>query len=547
MNSDLILTIFIHVIGGLGLFLLGMKMMSEGMQAVAGERLRRLISAVTDNRFVACGVGAAVTGIIQSSSVTAVMVVGMVNAGLMTLKQAVGVIMGTNIGTTITAWLIALHIADYGLPILGVAALFYLFSKNERVQFTAMFLLGLGMVFFGLELMKEGMKPLRAMPEVLAFMSSFEPNNLGGILKCVFAGALITAIVQSSSATVAITITLAKTGAIGYPTAVALVLGENIGTTITAWLASLGANTNAKRTAYAHLFFNLTGVTLMVPLFQHYIWILQRMISENAAIASRIAFSHSFFNIFVVVMLLPLIKPFARFVEWIVPAKRRKEKSHLTYLDVRMYDTPAIGIEQSHKEIVLMGEGVIKMMDWLQETLQDEGRTRMRESKLFHREQIFDFIQKEITEFISMMMAGSLSHADAMTVRSQLRMADEYESISDYIINILKLNCRLRNDGLKFTDQGQEEMLSLHNSVKEYIQMIGKAVEQKNRDVLSKALSQGEQFTAKVKDTRSNHMARFINNEASPLESLIYLDMLSAYRRIKDHSLNIAEALAGEK
>ena len=237
---ELILKMVFGVLGGLGIFLLGMKNMSEGMQAIAGARLRKMISAVTDNRFMACGVGTFVTSIVQSSSVTTVLVVGFVSAGLMTLAQAIGVIMGANIGTTITGWILALKIGKYGLPILGAAALVFLFSKNERSRFTGMAVMGIGMVFFGLELMSSGFKPMRTMPEFVEWFSAFDASTYFGMWKCVFVGCLLTCIVQSSSATLGITMGLAVNGMIGFETAAALVLGENIGTTVTAVLASIG-------------------------------------------------------------------------------------------------------------------------------------------------------------------------------------------------------------------------------------------------------------------------------------------------------------------
>ena len=249
------------VVGGLGIFLLGMKNMSEGTQAVAGDRMRKLINAVTNNRFIACGVGIIVTSLIQSSSVTTVMVVGMVNAELMNLMQAIGVILGADIGTTITGWILVLEIAKYGLPMIGLSAFFFLFSKNEQIRYSAMMILGLGMVFFGLQMMKEGFYPLREMPAFIEWFSRFTPINYFGVLKCCLAGAILTTIVQSSSATLGITIGLASTGIINFETAAALVLGENIGTTITAYLASLGASTNAKRTAIAHILIKVIGVT----------------------------------------------------------------------------------------------------------------------------------------------------------------------------------------------------------------------------------------------------------------------------------------------
>ncbi|HOQ04213.1 MAG TPA: Na/Pi cotransporter family protein [Anaerohalosphaeraceae bacterium] len=277
MNQTL--EIIYQVCGGLGIFLLGMKNMSEGMQAVAGERLRKMIGAVTNNRILACGVGLLVTMIIQSSSVTTVMVVGLVNAGIMTLLQAIGVIMGANIGTTITGWILVINIGKYGLPMLGAASFFYLFSKRDRVRFTAMFLMGLGMVFFGLELMKNGFSPLKDMPGFISWFHRFQPDSYFGIWKCVLVGTLLTAVFQSSSATVGITLGLADIGIIGFPTAAALILGENIGTTVTALLASIGANSNARRAALAHSFFNLLGVCWITLIFPWYAGFIERIIT----------------------------------------------------------------------------------------------------------------------------------------------------------------------------------------------------------------------------------------------------------------------------
>ena len=241
------------VVAGLGVFLLGMKYMSEGLQTIAGRRLRTMIGAATSNRFMGMAVGTGVTCLVQSSSVTTVMVVGFVNAGFMTLTQAIGVIMGANIGTTITGWIIALKIGKYGLPIMGVAALVFAFAKKDRLKFLAMAVMGVGMVFFGLELMKNGFKPIRGMEEFESWFSVFQANSYFGVLKCAAVGCILTMVVQSSSATLGITIGLASTGVIPFHTAAALVLGENIGTTITAYLASIGTTTNAKRAAYAHV------------------------------------------------------------------------------------------------------------------------------------------------------------------------------------------------------------------------------------------------------------------------------------------------------
>ncbi|MEO8270702.1 MAG: Na/Pi symporter, partial [Aureliella sp.] len=249
-----------ELVGGLGIFLLGMKNMSEGMQAVAGDSLRRLVGAVTNNRIFATTVGVLVTCIVQSSSVTTVMVIGFVNSGVMELTQAVGVIMGANIGTTITGWILVLNIGKYGLPLLGFSAFVYLFSRGDRWRTWAMFVMGTGMVFFGLEVMKEACAIIKELPEFVSWFAKFNADTYWGVLKCAAVGCVMTMVVQSSSATLGITISLATQGVISYPTAAALVLGENIGTTITAFLASLGTTTNARRAAYFHVIFNLCGV-----------------------------------------------------------------------------------------------------------------------------------------------------------------------------------------------------------------------------------------------------------------------------------------------
>ncbi|MBN2411131.1 Na/Pi cotransporter family protein [candidate division KSB1 bacterium] len=545
MEFQFILEMCIQVVGGLGLFLFGMKQMSEGMQAVAGARIRYLIGKVTNNRILGVGIGASITALIQSSSVTTVMVVGMVNAGLMTLQQSIGVIMGADIGTTITAWLISLKIADFGLPILGLSAFFYLFSKNDKIRYSAMMFLGLGMVFFGLELMKFGFMPLRDNQAFISLLSKFEPDSYFGIIKCVLVGAFVTAIIQSSSATVAITITLARTGVIGYDTAVALVLGENIGTTITAFLASLGTNTNAKRAAYAHITIKVLGVMLMIPVFSLYISFLKFVLSENIDISARIAFAHSFFNILIVCIFISFVTPLARFLSILVPDKKHKQKRHLTYFDVRMLDAPALGVKQSLYEVVRMGEAVQKMNFWLYDFLFKK-KDNLKE-KLVNRERMLDVMQKEIVEFINKLMSGSLSSDATLEVRKQLRMADEYESISDEIIIIMKLNVKMKKRGLKFSKQDKADIIELHKLVALHVADVSQAVKINNGNFLTKSMNDGKKINHMIKEHRARHLNNLGTKQASPLLSLLYTDMLNSYKRIKDHSINIAEALAGEK
>lgn len=551
----------VMLVGGLGIFLLGMKNMSEGMQAVAGDKLRRMINAITNNRLMACGVGTGITCLIQSSSITTVMVVGMVNAGLMTLVQAIGVILGANIGTTITGWILVLKVGKYGLPIIGISAFFYLFSKSDKLRFTASIFLGLGMVFYGLQLMKHGFAPLRDMPEFIEWFHRFTPETYFGVIKCCLVGAILTAIVQSSSATLGITIGLAATGVISFETGAALVLGENIGTTITAYLASLGASINAKRAAYAHILVNLIGVGIVTSLFFPYMNLVKHIVGVNTAIASAnpdgvmifaaatrgIAVTHTVFNIANAILFLPLIGSLSKLLYRIVPEKALPQEPHLTFLDIRMLDTPAIAIQQSENEILKMADYTEQMLPLLRDVLAAQKHDSNKEGFVFDAEQKLDIIQKEIMEFLSNMMAGNISNKVMSSGRRQLRMADEYESISDYITNIMKMNLKMRDADQTMSEEGLRDILKLHDSVANYIAMTNVALKGHDAGVLPKARRRGNDITHLMKDCRTRHLERVGTGAATPLKSLIYTDMLNAYRRIKDHGLNIAEVLGGKK
>ncbi|HUG43963.1 MAG TPA: Na/Pi cotransporter family protein, partial [Acidobacteriota bacterium] len=375
----------LSVIGGLGIFMLGMKHMSEGMQAVAGGSLRRLISLVTDHRLTATGAGIVVTVLVQSSTVTTVIVLGLVNAGHMQLHQAIGVILGANIGTTITGWILVLKIGKYGLPILGAAALIYLFVRRDRLRFIAMAIMGLGMIFFGLELMKDGFSPMRDIPAFMDAFAWFQADTYWGVLKCVLVGCILTFLVQSSSATLGITIGLAATGVIPFPTAAALVLGENIGTTTTVLLASVGANTNTKRAGLAHVLFNVFGVFWVTLVFPWYIRLVSSVVESvhgadpmlarlsdfadplefGVVVTAAIASTHTGFNVINTLLFLPFLGPYARLLFRLIPERRGKEVRRLSSLDARVVSAPVLGVEQSRGEVVQMGRGVVKMIEWI--------------------------------------------------------------------------------------------------------------------------------------------------------------------------------------
>jgi phosphate:Na+ symporter len=562
MSSELIFNLIFNVVGGLGLFLLGMKNMSDGLQTIAGDRLRQLIGMVTNNRLLATGVGTLVTCVIQSSSITTVMVVGFVNAGIMTLTQAIGVIMGAIIGTTITGWILVIDLGKYGLPLMGVAAFIYLFGKNEKLRYAGMAAMGIGMIFFGLELMKHGFSPIRNIPEFVEWFHKFAADSYFGVLKCALAGCVVTLIVQSSSATLGITMGLAASGIIQFETAAALVLGENIGTTITAYLASLGTTTNGKRAAYAHITFNVIGVIWITAIFGFYIMLIRKFIGHDPNtvvivngdetfpyIQAGIAAVHSGFNIINTLFFLPLTGVMASALTKIVPDKPYKEPPKLTKLSNLLTDSPMVGIAQARYEIIHMGSHDREMLDKLKALLSGNGQEddKLIES-IFYKEEVLDNVQREITAFLTEVLSGNVSRSLAEEAQVQLRLADEYETISDYITTLAKLHKRIKNAGsVEMPQIMRDELLSLHDTVSDYFDMVNRAFSVNNKTIISKANPQSDAITHKFRDLRGRHLARLSETRVDPLLSTTFPDMLISYRRIKDHILNIAEVMAGEE
>jgi phosphate:Na+ symporter len=374
-------------------------------------------------------------------------------------------------------------------------------------------------------------------------------------------------IVQSSSATLGITIGLASTGVIEFPTAAALVMGENIGTTITAWLASLGTTTVAKRAAYAHVLFNVLGTSWFIAMFPIVIQLVSRLIAWKTGgnpleidvtsmdevafgqiITAGIALMHTSFNVANVVVFLPFAGLLGRFVTLLVPDKKIREVGHLTYLDVRMLDTPSLSIVQSLKQINFMGDSVAKMMTKLRTCLEEEKINPDIERKIFHREEILDNVQKEIFIFLSHLVSGQVPQDITRKAHMQMRIADEYETLSDYSASVLKGIKKLEDLGYPLDGPAREKLLALHDRVAAYILEVNQHVkDEQSKDILPRAMSEGAAISALMKEFRRQHLERLQNEEVSPFFSLAFTDILNYYRRMKDHALNIAEVIAGEK
>ena len=562
MNVGLVPDMAFHVVGGLGIFLLGMKYMQQGLQVVAGDRIRSMINAVTANRFLAVGIGLFITTLVQSSSVTSVMVIGLVNSELMALNGAIGVIIGANIGTTITGWILALKVGQYGLPLLGLAAFGWLFIKGEKLRYSALAVLGIGMVFFGLELMKDGFKPVRDLPEFASMFQMFEATDYLGVLKSALVGCVVTLIIQSSSATLGMTIALANTGVIDFPTAGAVVLGTNVGTTVTAYLASVGAaDVNAKRTAYFHIAFNIAGDVIITALFLPvYLPFIENVVMGGVDpdmqlpggafpyMTAGIAAVHTVFNIATAVLFIPFITPMANALRRLVKDKSKAERARLTHLDFSLVSSPLIAIEQSGFEITRTDRHVRAMLDDLRTIVTAETKDQALVEKTFQRERIIDDVQSEVTRFLTDLLAVDLSHHVAEEAKAQLRLADEFESVSDYVSNVLKLYLRLDEAHVAFSPVQQKELLELHDLIAVYYDSVhdGFAVDAFD-NYLSGIRRDSRKVTAAIRSLRDRHWNRLSDEKVEPLVSTSYMDIANAYRRIKDHLLNIGEAIVGGK
>lgn len=537
------LDIAFNVLGGLGIFLFGMDSMSSGMQKLAGQRLKKILALLTTNRVVAILMGMFVTMLVQSSSVSTVMTIGFVNASLLTLKQALGVIFGANIGTTITGWILVLNIGKYGLPMVGAGAILYMFLKGEKAKTRALTFMGLGMIFLGLQLMSNGLKPVRSMPEFVRLFSLFSADTYFGVLKVAFIGALITAIVQSSSATLGITITLAVQGLIDYPTAVALVLGENVGTTITAFLATLNANANAKRAAYAHTIINTIGVIWVTAIFPYYLDFLSNFGSPEANITMAIATAHTMFNVSNVIIFTPFIGVLADFLTKLVKDDE-KTSERITHIDELMLKTPSVVVGQTKTEVLNMGKNISEMFNTLKEIYQTNRSITEDEVKKMRKiEDDLDIYQKEITTANFIILNNkNITDNLKLDTKNNLEVCDEYETISDYLMRIINSLKRLQDNNIPLTEEEKNTLFTMNRDTEELFRNINTAYATKNKEMMLRSIEKANTITENYRVAKDKHLINAGCHE-TPIALLTtsYMDTLNYYRRVRDHIYNIIE------
>lgn len=531
------------VVGGLGIFLLGMDNMSSGMQKIAGPRLKKILATLTTNRILGIFTGIMITALVQSSSVSTVMTIGFVNASLLTLKQALGIILGANIGTTITGWLLAMNIGKYGLPIVGLAAILLMFKKEDKVRVRLMTLMGFGFIFLGLQLMSDGLRPLRELPEFVELFKAFRADTYLGVIKVALIGAAITGIVQSSAATLGITITLASQGLIDYPSAVALVLGENVGTTVTALLASIGASANAKRAAYAHTLINIIGVAWVTTIFPYYLFGLESILDPNNHVGAAIASAHTCFNICNVILMIPFVGILDKFLQRIVPSDGNIEEDEVkvTKLSSMGKMLPTVIIDQTKNEVLTMGKYIKHIFFRLEELYEDSDKIAVNVVEINQVEDKLDLYEKEINNINYALLNHTLDQEYIEKTRRNLLVCDEYETISDYIGRIGDSIEKLQEHNIVIEGFRVEILQSLNDKIVKFFQHIHQGYESKEMKYFSDGIDEYNEIKNFCKTKRKEHFKDSTENIIPSRLNTEFSDIINYYQRAADHIYNIIE------
>ena len=557
MNLDI--SILLGLLGGLALFLYGMQMMSSGLEAAAGSRMKMILERLTANRFLGVLVGAAITAVIQSSSATTVMVVGFVNAGMMTLNQAVWIIMGANIGTTVTGLLIALDVGELAPLFAFVGVALVVFVKKPQLQHIGQILAGLGVLFIGMDMMSSAMSPLRESEAFINLMSTFS-NPLLGIL----AGAGFTAVIQSSSASVGILQALANSGVIGLPSAVFVLFGQNIGTCITAVLASIGTNRNAKRATIIHLMFNVIGTVIFTILFLVFpiAYVIDGSLTLPGALgqtiagimpashAGQIALVHTSFNIITTIILLPLGNYLAKAAVKILPERPedKADQLHLEYLTPIQISSKDGGLGVSAIYVDQMQHELRRMMEMAKDNVEASFRSVLNRDEeeleqVEKTEEYLDFLNKEISLHVSRLITYETNEKASAVVSSFFTISGNIERIGDHADNLAGYTRMLNKRNISFTGVAHDEISAMRDICLEGINDL-LSLNAGNVEWLADVSALEQRIDDMTSDYRRNHLERMRDGECSDEACILYSELLTDFERIGDHILNIAQEMA---
>ena len=549
--------ILIQTLGGLGLFILGMKMMTEGLQATAGQGIRKILRAISSNRVIGCATGAGVTAMVQSSSAATIMLIGFVGAGLMTLEQAVGVVLGANVCTTITGQMIAFKLTKLALPAIALGVPMKFFSKQRRYRHIGDIILGFGILFFGMTVMKTGLSPIKSDPQFIAFFTKFTTDSIGGVLLCISMGTLLTIMVQSSSATVGLTMTLASQGLLTFPTAMALVLGENIGTTITAEIATLGSTSvTAHQTARAHTLFNVIGVGIMVIFFKPFVGLVEQMTllmgvggldqmvnGEVANVSRYIANGHTLFNVvnasFFLIFLPQLIK-----VAVLLSPKRKKDKDRyrLPKFDTQFIDSPIGALTQVKAEIIRHAEFVQMNLKKVSACLAQKDEETLKE-----REDVEDHIdecQKVIIRYLTTIYQGDVNEYQAKEISELMRITNNIERLGDSMENVSKMMERVYDAKIEFSLGAKKDLTEIADQVDAFVELIIEELKEKSEGFYKKALAQEDLIDQMRENMRYDHIQRLRANECSVDAGVLFIALVSSYEKMGDYCYNVSTGIS---
>ena len=525
---------FISLFAGLGLFLYGMQIMSDALQKTAGDRLKKLLEILTTNKFLGVIVGAAITAVIQSSSATTVMVVGLVNAGIMNLSQAVGVIMGANIGTTMTAQIIAFNFKNVVPYAIIIGALLLLFSKKKSHKQLGELIIGFGILFMGMNMMSDSMKPLKEIPAFTKFMVDLQHNPVLGVL----AGLLLTAVIQSSSATIGILQALAMQGLIPIGAALPILFGDNIGTCATALIASIGTNLTARRAAILHVTIKIIGTVIFLIILKPVTTLVGITAVEPAR---QIANAHTFFNVANTIILLPFSAMLIAFVNKVIPGEDVYDKFALKYLDKRILETPSIAVGQIVKEVVRMGDiarcNVQKSIEAIisgNENLIDE---------IYNNEKVINELERRIGEYLQAVSNTAIGEEQLKKVGMLFNTIHDVERMGDHAENLAEIAQYKLDNRVSFSSRAIEELKEVYKNVDNAIDSAFLALS--NEDIAS--VNKVDEYERKVDDLRDlfkeSHIKRLNKSECNVNAGVLFLDILTNLERVSDHCVNVADVV----
>lgn len=533
------MNIAISLIGGLGMFLYGMNVMGDGLQKAAGEKLKKIIEMLTTNRIMGVLVGTLVTAIIQSSSATTVMTIGFVNAGIMSLQQAVGVIMGANIGTTVTAQLVSFNIEKYAPIAIGIGMVFWFFTKKKNIKNISEILIGFGILFVGMNFMKEAAAPVSEMSQVHDAMLYLSKNPVLGIL----AGFLITGTIQSSSASIGILIVLASQGLLPITAALPILYGDNIGTCVTSLLSTIGASRNARRAAIMHLCFNVIGTLLFIIVLSKPIIALVTSI-DPTNVPRQIANAHTLFNVVNVIVLLPFSTYLVKLATKLVPYTEDEdlENIHTTkFLDERILETPSIALSNTVDEVIRMASRSTRALNSAYDAVKTFSHERRE--KTFEYERMINTLQLDITNYLFALSNRNLSDIERIKADVLFHIVNDIERVGDHADNIAEISQFMEDKKVIFTEDARNELDTIFELASMNFYDSITALKTSDFELAATITEREREINILEQNARNSHMARLHAGTCSVEAGIYFLDIISNLERISDHSINITEEL----